>query len=165
MKVLVKSITVLLILLTIWGCATIVSKSIYPVNINSNPEGATIIIKNKTGTVVYQGKTPTTVSLQAGAGFFQGENYTVEFSKEGYGPQTAQIKRGVDGWYIFGNIFIGGLLGWLIIDPATGAMWTLEPNVFANLSAGTADSGKENLNILTIAQVPENLRDKLIRLK
>jgi hypothetical protein len=33
----------------------------------------------------------------------------------------------VDGWY-FGNLLFGGLIGLLIVDPATGAMYKLEPN-------------------------------------
>jgi len=33
----------------------------------------------------------------------------------------------VGGWYIAGNILVGGLIGWFIVDPITGAMWNLEP--------------------------------------
>ncbi len=38
-------------------------------------------------------------------------------------PVTFDTK--LDGWY-FGNLIFGGLLGILIIDPATGAMWRLD---------------------------------------
>jgi hypothetical protein len=30
------------------------------------------------------------------------------------------------GWYLFGNVVFGGLIGILIVDPATGAMWALD---------------------------------------
>lgn len=32
----------------------------------------------------------------------------------------------MNGWYI-GNLLFGGIIGLLIVDPATGAMWTLIP--------------------------------------
>ena len=38
-----------------------------------------------------------------------------------------------DGWYIGGNILVGGLIGWFIVDPLTGAMYTLPKEVNADL--------------------------------
>ena len=38
------------------------------------------------------------------------------------------IKPTPNGWYLAGNFIFGGLLGWLIVDPATGAMWNLKPH-------------------------------------
>ncbi len=57
--------------------------------------------------------------------------------KEGYVKQVVSIESRVDGWYIVGNLFFGGLLGYLIIDPATGTMWTLNhnKNVHTDLTA------------------------------
>jgi hypothetical protein len=144
------------------GCASIVSKSEYPVSISSKPEGADIAIVNRAKESVFQGKTPTTVTLKAGAGFFKGEKYIVTFKKEGYSPHTAQIERGVDGWYILGNIVFGGLIGWLIVDPATGAMWTLK-NLHVDLSPQTS-SIQNQIHIVTIDDVPDNLRSKMIRI-
>jgi hypothetical protein len=34
----------------------------------------------------------------------------------------------LNGWYIGGNLVFGGLVGWLIVDPLTGAMWTIDNN-------------------------------------
>ena len=51
------------------GCSTIVSKSDYPVTIHSNPEGATFSISNEDGEIVQKGLTPSTITLDAGAGF------------------------------------------------------------------------------------------------
>ena len=45
----------------------------------------------------------------------------------------AILESEVDSWY-FGNILFGGLIGMLIIDPATGAMWKLPENVSTDLS-------------------------------
>lgn len=146
------------------GCASIISKSQYPVTISSKPEGADITIVNRAKEIVFRGKTPTTVTLKASAGFFKGENYTVIFKKEGYAPHTAQIERGVDGWYIFGNLLFGGLIGWLIVDPATGAMWTLK-NLHVDLSPGSSSSFfEEGLHIVTVGDVPDHLRSKMVRI-
>jgi hypothetical protein len=147
----------------LFGCASIVSKSEYPVTISSQPQGADITIVNRKGYNVFSGSTPTTVTLNAGAGFFKGENYTVTFQKEEYATYTAEIKRSVDGWYIAGNFFIGGLIGWLIVDPATGAMWTLE-DLNVDLTAQTSYLRDETIHIVTIDEIPSHLRSKLIKL-
>jgi hypothetical protein len=154
---------VFLMIAVLAGCASIVSKSEYPVSITSTPQAADITIVNRAGEGVYNGKTPTTVTLKAGAGFFKGENYTVTFEKEGYASHTAQIERGVDGWYIAGNILVGGLIGWLIVDPATGAMWTLK-NLHVDLSSETSSSIEKQIRIVTIDEVPSHLRSKLVRI-
>lgn len=106
------------------GCASIVSKSAYPVQITSSPEGATFAIKNSSGRTIQKGMTPSVVMLDSGAGFFRGETYRVKFEKEGYETSVAEIDTSLDPWYI-GNILFGGLIGLLIVDPATGAMWKL----------------------------------------
>jgi len=149
------------------GCASIVGKSLYPVTINSDPDGANITIVDETGKATYTGKTPTTVTLEAKAGYFKGKDYTVTFSKEGYTKYSAQIKRGVSGWYIGGNILFGGLIGWLIIDPMTGAMWTLDKDVKAVLSRETSGSSErdDSLRIVSIDNVPDSLRTKMVRIK
>jgi hypothetical protein len=144
------------------GCASIVSKAEYPVSISSQPDGAEISIKNRDGESVFSGKTPTTINLKAGAGFFKGENYTVTFKKDGYNFHTAQIERGVDGWYIGGNLVFGGLIGWLIVDPATGAMWTLK-NLHVDLSSSQTSSIDNKIQIVTIDEVPDYLRSQMVK--
>ncbi|MBN2167240.1 MAG: hypothetical protein JW717_13270 [Marinilabiliaceae bacterium] len=109
------------------GCASIVSKSVYPISINSNPPGAKISINNKKGNIVYSGQTPSTVNLSAKSGFFNSEKYSVLFTMDNYDLETVPIEFNIDGWY-FGNIFLGGLIGMLIVDPATGAMWSPKTN-------------------------------------
>ena len=39
----------------------------------------------------------------------------------------------LNAWY-WGNILFGGLIGWLIVDPATGAMWKLKDEFTLHLS-------------------------------
>lgn len=68
-------------------------------------------------------------------------------------------------WYAVGNLFIGGLVGWLIVDPATGAMWTLDPQLAIDMPRLSAaeSSGSGNLCIASIDQVPAHLRPRLVR--
>ncbi|MDP2227719.1 MAG: SHOCT domain-containing protein [Moraxellaceae bacterium] len=131
------------------GCASIVSKSQYPVTISSTPSGATVVIKNKSGAEIHKAQTPTTITLNASSGFFSAAQYSMEFQKDGYQNSTATTQAGIDGWYI-ANILFGGLLGLLIIDPATGAMWKLDESVTSSLAANSPP---------TAAQVPVMLND------
>ena len=166
----------------IMSCASIVSKSSYPVAFRCQPESVDITIVNGKGEKIFTGKTPTTVTLRAGAGYFKGETYAVTFSKEGFDPNTKEIKRGVDGWYIAGNFFIGGLIGWLIVDPATGAMWTLPKEVTAALTA-TQETPSEtpetqsptqetsylhfdaSVEIVSLEAVPDHLRSSMLKVE
>jgi hypothetical protein len=67
----------------------------------------------------------------------------VTYTKNGYDTKTVPVEFKLDGWY-FGNILLGGLIGMLIIDPATGAMYKLETE-FLNetLVQSTASVQKE----------------------
>ncbi|MCP4396618.1 MAG: hypothetical protein GY801_04845 [bacterium] len=155
------------VFLFISGCATIVSDSSYPITFNSDPEQTTITVNNSRGEEIYTGKTPTIVTLNSGAGFFKGERYTVTFVKEGYEEHIAYIESTMDGWYI-GNLAFGGLLGLLIIDPLTGAMWRLEPEqVSASLTPKTSsvDNYEEAIQFVLLENVPEHLRSKMIQIQ
>ncbi|MEE3914939.1 hypothetical protein V2I80_16135 [Pseudomonas viridiflava] len=115
------------------GCASIVSDSKYPVAVTSSPSGAAYEIVNEGGVSVRSGVTPDEVTLRAGAGYFDGEKYTVTYRKDGYNSSTQTLESGIDGWY-WGNIVIGGLIGMLIVDPATGAMYTLPEKINSTLT-------------------------------
>lgn len=110
------------------GCASIVSDSTYPVLIDSFPPEKSFVVKDENGKKVFSGKTPQTVMLDAGDGFFDGATYTVEF----IAGNTILIDGSFDPWY-FGNALFGtfGLIGFVIVDPATGAMWELPKSVSA----------------------------------
>ncbi len=123
------------------GCASIMGKSKQTLNISSVPDGADITISNKEGKVILAGKTPTIVTLKAGAGFFKGEDYTV-FFKKGSSTCHTRIGREIGGWYLAGNlpwVWIIAPIGWFIIDPATGAMWTLEKDINVDMSQPPLD--------------------------
>jgi len=104
------------------NCASIVSKSDYPVTITS-PNPTKVTVKNKeTSSVVHTGTTPTTVTLSASEGYFKPAKYDI------ISPNSSHsLEATMDPWYA-GNIIFGGLIG-VFIDPATGAMWKLPKNV------------------------------------
>ena len=144
------------------SCASILSKSTYPLSINSNPSTAKISIPDKKGKEIYLGNTPATVRLQAGAGFFSRAEYQVKFSSPGYDEKIVPITFKLDGWY-FGNLFLGGVLGMLIIDPATGAMWKIETEFLNETLTGTTASIDPKMKIVNINEIPEKWKTHLIK--
>lgn len=127
------------------GCASIVSKSKYPVSINTDPPAARIEVRDQHGVVKFAGVSPATAILHAGDGYFSRAYYTVTASKDGYTPASMPIQNSIDGWY-WANFLIGGVIGLLIVDPATGAMFEIDtPHVGLNLAAVNsvaADTGR-----------------------
>jgi hypothetical protein len=108
------------------GCASIVDGGRKSVQINSNPAGAKVSIFDSAGKTVFTETTPATVRLKRNHGYFQGEDYRLSFELPGYYPAETHVKSVINGWY-FGNIMFGGLIGLVIVDPATGANFTLAP--------------------------------------
>lgn len=162
-----KLVAVLLVtVICLTGCASIVGKNVFPVTINSNPDGANIVIQDEKGKKVFSGVTPTTVTLGAGEAYFHKKTYNITFSKPGYAEQYAEIRATLSGWY-WGNIIFGGLIGLLIVDPITGKMWKLpEDVVTANLSKQLSlNQNQRTLKIMTLNQVPKNIKKHLVRIK
>ena len=167
MKMIVTLLTMTLLVGSLPGCASIISRRVYPVTITSEPDDAKITIVNKSGQTVFSDRTPITVQLRAGNSYFQGNDYTITFEKEGYVKSTAQVKRDLDPWYVVGNIGVGHLIGWLIVDPMTGAMWTLEDHVHINLQSlpsSTSLKNEDGLHIISLDDVPTELRPYLVRI-
>lgn len=166
MEIKMKKMMVAVIALSlITGCATIVSESIYPVTISSTPVEADFTITNSNGIKIHSGRTPSTVTLASGDGYFSSASYRVTFKKKGFSEKTTAITAQIDGWYI-GNFVFGGLIGLLVIDPITGAMWKL-PKITA-VSLDKNISSNLNLKELKIVSIDNLLyedRAKLIPIK
>ena len=158
---------VLLLLVSILhlNCATIVSKSSYPVSIDTNPTGAQVSITDKKGKEIFKGTSPATVKLKAGAGYFSRAEYQVRLSSPGFDEKIVPVTFKLNGWYL-GNILIGGLIGMLIVDPASGAMWRIDnnDNIYETLRASTALT-TPGLEIMDVKDVPPHLVKHLIKLK
>jgi len=136
------------------GCSTIVDGRDKRVQINSNPTGAKFSIYNKDGKPISVKTTPASITLKRNHGYFSGEDYKMIFEFTGYYPYEIHIKSTVDGWY-FGNLLFGGLIGLLIVDPATGAMYKLEPNeVNCNLISSSVPLTPEELKAAELKANP-----------
>lgn len=144
------------------SCASIVSKSSYPIMINSTPSEAKITITDRKGYEIYKGNTPASMKLDASYGFFSKAKYQVKFEKEGYDSKIVPIVFKLDGWY-FGNLIFGGLIGFLIVDPATGAMYRLDTE-FLNetLSQSSAKAESEDLKIYMLDEIPHSWKEHLV---
>jgi len=142
------------------SCASIVSKTNWPVSIDSKPEGVHVSITNKRGVEIFTGKTPLVTKLKSGSGFFTKESYTVVMTYNGIEKRTINLECSINGWY-FGNLFIGGLIGMLIVDPATGAMYKLDRKEVYEVFKETSTS---QLKVLDINNIPLEWKTNLIEL-
>jgi hypothetical protein len=124
-KILLLNGLVCLVLIVCCGCASIVDGGRKKVKLNSNPSGATVTVSDEQGQTIVT-NTPAVVRLDRFEGYFKGKKYTVKFELPGYYPSELQINPTLNPWY-FGNILFGGVIGIAIVDPLTGAMWTLNP--------------------------------------
>jgi hypothetical protein len=140
-----NSILTLALLATLTSCASIVSKSKYPVSIQSDPTGLEFDVVDKSGKTVHHGTTPQVVTLDADAGFFQRARYVVHFHKNVARETDAELTSSLDPWY-FGNILFGGLIGLVIVDPLTGAMWKLPKEFLTTVPTELATLGPSDGN-------------------
>jgi len=145
------------------GCSSIVSQAEYAVAIASNPDAANFTVVNKAGEKVHSGITPATVTFKSSSGYFQGESYTVTFRKEGYPEKSFNMASTVDGWY-FGNILFGGLIGMLIVDPATGAMYNLPKRVDVSLDQSLSQQQEGQLTIASIDTLSSEEKKNLVKI-
>lgn len=148
------------------SCSSIVSKSNWPVSINSTPQGASVKVTNAKGVIVANGVTPTVITLKSSAGYFKRATYTLEFHKAGYGITKVQLIAKVNGWYA-GNFVFGGLIGLLIVDPSTGAMYKLDHHVDASLGAeghASTNGSASQLKIVERSSIPAEWEGHLVAL-
>ncbi len=107
------------------GCATIMHGEKQSVSVVSGKENTKIVITDEAGNTVAEGQNQVAVSLKRGKEFFKGANYKI-VAQSGEDKQEMMLSPSVNGAYIAGNLFFGGLIGWVVIDPVTGGMWTLK---------------------------------------
>jgi hypothetical protein len=154
-------------LISLGGCATIIGSPTQLMPINSTPSDAAIVIVDEKGAEVFKGTTPTTVTLaKSNGGYWSGKNYTVTISKDGYQDQVIPITSNPNGWYLAGNLVFGGLIGWFIVDPMNGHMYTLTPDAVSGTLAGkTAHNNQRQgeIAIVLLQDVPAELRGKMQR--
>lgn len=164
MKVLAKSMSLMVVVILLSSCASIVSRSQWPLTINTNPSGAKIEITDKSGFTVYVGNSPATIRLKSGAGYFSKQSYSVKLTLDGYDEKIFPLECNLNGWYV-GNIFFGGLIGILIVDPSTGAMYRLEREYVEETLTKTLSSVDPSLRIMNINDLPEGMKEHLVAIK
>jgi hypothetical protein len=82
----------------------------------------------------------------------------------GYKTHTVTLESNVSGWYV-GNILFGGLIGMLIVDPITGAMYTLSPqNVDGALEKTATSSADGALRVALIQDLTSAQLEKLVKI-
>ena len=146
------------------SCASIFNRTTQPVKVTSEPAGLSFVVTDEGGGRVGSGTTPGEVRLDTSPGYFRGASYTFTFSQGGKPLGTRTLTAHVSGWY-FGNILVGGLVGMIVIDPLTGAMFTLPNEV--NFSGQIASAGQPagpSLVVMTIDQLSDEQRASLVRL-
>jgi hypothetical protein len=151
----------------ITGCATIVHSGPRAISVASTPPGAKVSIYDRSNTLVMTNTTPFVATLTTKYGYFKGQTYQLVFEMPAYTKAEVNLRSSVSGWYI-GNLMFGGLIGMLIVDPITGAMYNLTPEkIQQSLTASEAEvirSGKGVLVVLAAqTTVPE--RAEMVRLK
>ena len=79
------------------------------------------------------------------------------------------LEASIDPWY-FGNFLVGGFIGILVVDPATGAMWKIEDTSISTslepkarpIAVAKEEGGKKELNVYALSDVPVELREHMV---
>ena len=157
------------LLLLLSACATIVGGNAPQIiTVNSNPDQAKVSVQDLTTNMrIFQGSTPAQLILNKKARYLSGKRYLVTIEKEGYVARSIEINPRANGWYIAGNLVFGGLIGWLIIDPNTGAMWTLTPSEINQTLVDEKVQSKNmdgDIVVVLLPDVPHGLAERMVPL-
>lgn len=147
------------------GCATIVHSGPRAISVASSPSGAKVSIYDRSNALVQTNTTPFVARLSTKAGYFKGQTYRLVFELPGHANAEVNLGSSVSGWY-FGNLLIGGLIGMLIVDPMTGAMYNLTPDkIEQHLSDTQAEVIRDRAGFLVVlaSQTTEREREQMVR--
>jgi len=92
----------------------------------STPPGAKVSIYDRSNRLVQVSTTPFLATLPTKFAYFKGQDYRLVFELPAYATAQVHLQTTVSRWY-YGNLLFGGLLGLVIVDPSTGAMFNLAP--------------------------------------
>jgi hypothetical protein len=148
------------------GCATIVHSGPRPVSVASTPAGAKVSIYDRDGNLVQTNTTPFLAQLPTKYRYFQGQTYRLVFEMPGHPATEVKLDSSLSGWYL-GNVVFGGLIGLLIVDPMTGAMYNLTPDKIEQpLTDGQTEviRDKKGLMVVLTEQTTEREREQMVRL-
>ena len=117
MKIILKEIKIPLLIIAAGlvlffgsGCATVVSKGNYAVQVNSTTSGICTVNKKNSSETIFQGQTPCTVALQPGS-----DDYVFKVN-----GQEQEVNHKPNPW-IFANIIWGPFFGiGALVDMSSG---------------------------------------------
>jgi hypothetical protein len=113
------------VILTSGGCATIVTSGPEDLRVEGD-EGSTFRVVDERDRVVAAGVVPAVVELDTGDGYFGTKSYIVHYHRDGVEDREVRVETELSNWYLWGNLFSFLPIGWLLVDPYSGAMWTLQ---------------------------------------
>jgi hypothetical protein len=148
------------------GCATIVHSGPRAISVASTPPGARVSIYDRADTLVQTSTTPFIAELPTRYGYFKGQNYRLVFDLPQHASAEVRLQSTLSGWYL-GNLVFGGLIGMLIVDPLTGAMYNLTPDkIDQPLTASQAKVMRNGGGILVVlaSQISERERSEMVRI-
>jgi hypothetical protein len=147
------------------GCATIVHSGPRPISVASAPAGAKVSIDDRSNTPVMTNTTPFVAKLATKYGYFQGQSYRLVFEMPAHTTAEVNLTSSLSGWY-FGNLVFGGVIGMIIVDPLTGAMFNLSPEkIDQSLTASQAQVIKDRTGFLVVlaSDITEHERTQMVR--
>jgi len=121
------------------------------------------VVTDAKGGVISQGITPSDVTLNRSSGYFKPGKYTIEIKKGGKVVSKEIVTASLNGWY-FGNILIGGLIGMLVVDPLSGAMYRMPESITVNTTSVATANQSSDLQIVDISTLTAAQRAKLVRI-
>jgi hypothetical protein len=123
------------LLLSMPGCATVMSGKHADVTFYSNVPNAHVAVRDKRGQQVVVTETGSTIGLKRKDRWIFPAKYTATIEAPGYQAVEVPIESTVNPW-VFGNVafLYGGFVG-LAVDNATGAAWMpKESSIYQELS-------------------------------
>jgi hypothetical protein len=144
MKELYIKILSVLLMSTLFGCATVMNGTTQKIGIASSPSGATVKINDEE-----LGETPLFADLK------RNKEHIVTIEMAGYETKDLVINKKVSGW-VWGNIVLGGLIG-LAIDAVSGGIYQLTPEQLdAELNTSVAkNSNQQGLYIVATLEAKD----------
>src|SRR5215469_16210401 len=160
----ISSAAVLAVFAAITGCATIVHSGPRAIPVSSTPPGAKVTIYDRDNKVVMTNTTPFVATLDPKYGYFISQSDRLVFQMPGRADTEVQLNSSLSGWY-WGNLVFGGLIGMLVVDPLTGAMYNLAPEKIEQpLSPPQAQLLRDRKGVLVVlaSQVTDSERAAMV---
>ena len=108
-------LSVISIVFSASGCATIINGTSQKIQVTSEPSDTKVLVDGQNSYV-----TPVKLRLE------RRRDHELVFTKDGYESQTVKLAH-VLSWVVAGNTLLGGPLGW-VFDIFAGTQYVLVPN-------------------------------------